>query len=464
MLYEKIWKYNGFSFNTSCNCNACQLSFESRGYGDVRCIAVSSDHIFASSDSNIIQFWKFTETQQNTNIESDTKMEELKRNSSASSIHSVGVNTLDKRINAIGNVEYMGNLVCGHRGMITSLKVFGDVLISGSKDGFITIWSATQLVNISILHYGPNPVLDFTIFPNPYPLCHITIWNEHLNALKKLHQTDQNLKQQQNKGLSTNLCTPSPTKRQQMNQPPKVISNEDSNPRWPSLPNEVNQNDENESKSPMPVMQYVSLHSLYENDENNKIQDTIMGFCGTTNPITEQRQQREDNILANEDAPDVLASVFRAAIPSTPGSSNNSNPPDDMEPIIESPILTPTMPSKHPKNNNKQESIPITSKPNAAINERRVLSREIMHNASNHFGSISLILKDLKLIVGGTSGEIHIWHIGNNRSAFNMTTNWERETILRGHGDRVTCLESFGTHLMSAYSNGSIKVSLLLFI
>ena len=141
----------------------------------------------------------------NVNVD-DTKLEDLKRNLSASSIHSVGINSLDKRINAIGNVEYMGNLVCGHRGMITQLKVFGDVLISGSKDGFITIWSATQLVNISILHYGPNPVLDFTIFPNPYPLCHITIWNEHLNAIKKLHVQQNNVNEKsQSQSLKNQL-------------------------------------------------------------------------------------------------------------------------------------------------------------------------------------------------------------------------------------------------------------------
>mmetsp|Transcript_26913 Transcript_26913/g.44124 ORF Transcript_26913/g.44124 Transcript_26913/m.44124 type:complete len:416 (-) Transcript_26913:7-1254(-) len=92
--------------------------------------------------------------------------------------------------------------------------------------------------------------------------------------------------------------------------------------------------------------------------------------------------------------------------------------------------------------------------------EGQVLCREIMNTASGHFGInlISFILKDLKLIVGGHSGEIHIWHIGNRRSAFNMTPNWERESILRGHGDRVTRLEAFGNHLLSAYSNGSIKL------
>ena len=420
-------------------------------------------------------------------------------------------------------MEYLGNLVCGHRGMITQLKVFGDVLISGSKDGFITIWSATQLVNLSILHYGPNPVLDFTIFPNPYPLCHITIWNEHLNAIKKLHdhQTNENLKQQSNI-LKENMSTPSPQKRalnglnMNMNPPPKVITNDDSNPRWPSLPNDIMNMNMN-MNLPVPqtndirntqshnnddekaVLQYISLNSLYEYDlpkqQSNKIQDTILGFCGSgsdhdNSNQNEQKQGMDDNILSNEDAPDVLASVFRAAIPSTPGSSNNSiEPPDenemalqqeqDQQPILPEsaqqmspPIqlnkkradsLDMNMNMNLPMNINKDTlSVPITSKPsiNDNSNERRVLSREIMHNASSHFGSISLILKDLKLIVGGTSGEIHIWHIGNNRSAFNMTTNWERETILRGHGDRVTCLEAFGTHLMSAYSNGSLKVKI----
>ena len=255
---------------------------------------------------------------------------------------------------------------------------------------------------------------------------------------------------------------------------PNVITPDDSSSRWPSLPNEHQNENGQDQKT---VLEYISLNSLYEYDipkqHSNKIQDTILGFCGNGNgngngngvpgaaKLRSPEEQR-GNILSNEDVPDVLASVFRAAIPSTPGSSNNSiDPPDDNEmeqdqtPEQQSILpesaaqITTTMPvSKHLNPNINDNS-----------NERRVLSREIMHNASSHFGPISLILKDLKLIVGGTSGEIHIWHIGNNRSAFNMTTNWERETILRGHGDRVTCLESFGTHLMSAYSNGSLKVT-----
>eukprot|EP01083_Nonionella_stella_P092151 257869_1 len=339
----RVWKYNGFSFNTSCSCNACCLMFGSEGYGDVRCIAVSDDHIFASSDSNIIQFWKFTETD--------------------GVVHASQQTLQDKRINAVGHIEYLGNLVCGHRGMITSLKVFGDVLISGSKDGFVTIWSATQLVNLSILHYGDNPVLDFTIFPNPYPLCHMTIWNEHLHALKTraLHEKKKK-KEVHDHGIKS-------------------------------------------------VIQYVSLNSLYDEipkQEQNTIHDTILGFCGHTD-----HDESDIDMLNTEDAP--------AAIPSSSTSSAVK------------------------KDENRNSGV-------------RVLSREIMHRASLHFASIALIVEDLKLIVGGRSGEIHIWHIGTTRDVFNSTTTWERETTLRGHGDIVTCLASFGTHLLSAYSNGSIKL------
>lgn len=353
------------------------------------------------------------------------------------------MHSINKRVNAVGNVEYLGSLQCGHRGMVTSLKVFGDVLISGSRDGFVTIWSISpQIVNLSILHYGNEPVLDLSILPNPYPLTSITIWNEHLNALQERRRE--------------------PMSKAPRSQTSRFLCADDSNPGWPSLPNDGAHDTVLESnkltESPLPVSQYMSLHSLYDDEEfalsekqRDTINSTIRGYCGN-----------DDNakaMLDSEDVPDVLQSVFRAAI-STPGSSAGPECEDMVGPESppQIPVLSPQVdPSESATTKVRNGRIHSMNDENDQ-KRPRWLSREIM-NAASHCSGVPRIAQDLKLIVGGGSGEIHIWHIGGvQRSAVSPTTTWERESILRGHGDRVTRLATFGQHLVSGYSNGAIKL------
>ena len=320
-----IWKYNGNSFEAlkrGCTCNACIIIIDSECYGNLKCLTNSKHYIFGTS-TNEIHFWKFTNDINNTPHNSNDNI--ITNDSELSPIF----RDINKAILSTGKAIYEGKLNNPHIGRILVLKSFGDVIISGSKDGYICIWhvKTKKFKCIATLEF-PTTILDLTIFPNNL---HINQMNVFKQLIKYHHKYNE------------------------------YINNH---------------------------KQTINIKTLLSNNTNN------------TNTIDDINIELNNN---------------------TEWNNINCN---DIKTI----------------NNNDNNDDIISSN-----NDYQLIS--VSHSHTN-----KLNMTEIKLLVGGINGEIHIWHINKNNK------KWIKQKILRGHGDKVTALESFGKYLISSYSNGNLKL------
>ncbi|ETO13330.1 hypothetical protein RFI_24043, partial [Reticulomyxa filosa] len=352
--------------------------------GPVTCLAICHNRLFASCQTKDIHIWQCPKNYFQRQSSHGSKVANSGGRSHAHAHAHAQAQSQPFAVNYLGKM-------CGHMSVITVLKAYGNVLISASKDGIVQIWSVSNLQRLSMLLY-PGSVLDLTIFPNPLPLCHVSMYQHYQSLVGRT-------------GTSNGSTLPFSEHSQDTN---RLFGH----------------NDDIQHFSPQ-----FNTHG-----------------SPRTSLLTEENRHPQ---MSSEDKDSNMTDIN----PYGGGGGGIDILADKMPQDAQGYGLIRDMPNQSSERNllDNQPDFLLQNTENVKKERQLLLSGELTSTVLPH---LQFDIDQLRLIIGGDNGEIHVWHV----------VDWTREKVLRGHGDKVTCLDAFGNRLVSGYANGNIKVIYFCFI
>lgn len=310
----------------------------------------------------------------------------------------------------------------GHHALITVLCVGGDYLFSGSKDCSVLVWSLSTHKCVRKLSH-PDGVLS---------LCMISSTTE-IQLIKPVARTPYtSAGRSDDEDMTALVPQTSPTTRLRFSTlpstplalPPSAVVQETDTSR----PIITSIHPESPPHSPV-LVRAASSDSIGADDKQGRGSNdvTSLTICvppfkveiHDSNPVSPRfslGHALTDQEVKIQDAPS-------SSSPPPPLVISNSSPsrPD-------TPYLSPSQIS--------------------SLQDSGILPALNISPNSRPFGSQSDCVKDATLVVGGMRGVIQSWKL----------SDWSLARTLRGHGDKVTSLHSFGGFFASGYASGKVTV------